>query len=259
GHDVVTAELFDRVAADCEVVSRQLSRDTLTDEPAQHETQVEPSSAASGGTIVTVFQSGRHLGGGAAGIGFATSRDAGATWRSGSCTGTCSVTHRDSARGAISTRRSHDGGLTWSAPVAVRAGEGSSGIMNGPQPVVRPDGGVIIPFSIFAALDGSDEIGVLRSTDGGITFGPPARISRLVNEEVVGMRAPAFPSAAVDAGGRVYAAWSDARFREDASADDIVLATSRDGLTWSQPAVVPIEEPGSTTDLFVPALAVDPS
>ena len=61
--------------------------------------------------------------------------------------------------------------------------------MNGPQPVVRPDGAVIIPFSIFAAIDGSDEIGVLRSTDGGVTFGPPSRISRLVNEEVVGMRA----------------------------------------------------------------------
>jgi len=341
GHDVVTAELADRVAADCEVVSRQLSRDTLTDEPAQHETQVEPSSAASGARIVTVFQSGRHLGGGAAGIGFSTSPDAGATWHSGflpedagvdaisdpvvaydarhrvwlasslseadgtggdvglgifvnrspdgirwtrpvhaatdpterydkewiACDnwasspfrGRCYVTYLDFARGAISTRRSNDGGLTWSAPVAVRAGEGSSGIMNGPQPVVRPDGAIVIPFSIFAALDGSDEIGVLRSTDGGVTFGPAARISRLVNEDVAGMRAPAFPSAAVDAGGRVYVAWSDARFRDEATADDIVLATSRDGVTWSQPAVVPIEDAGSTTDLFVPAIAVDPA
>ncbi|HEX6702039.1 MAG TPA: hypothetical protein VF101_15030 [Gaiellaceae bacterium] len=341
GHDVVTAELTDRVANDCEVVSRQLSRDTLTDEPAQHETQVEPASTAFGSTIVTVFQSGRHLGGGAAGIGFATSRNAGTTWRSGflpqepdadtisdpvvaydarhrvwlastlseaegsggdfglgifvnrsadgirwsrpiaaaddrterydkewiACDnwakspfrGRCYVTYLDFARASISTRRSNDGGLTWSAPVAVTPAERSSAIMNGPQPVVRPDGSVVVPFAIFAAIDGSDQIGVFRSTDGGVTFGAPTRISRLVNEDVAGMRAPPFPSAAVDAGGTVYVAWSDARYRQEATADDIVLATSRDGVSWSQPALVPIEDRGSTTDLFVPALAVDPA
>jgi hypothetical protein len=341
GHDVVTAELADRVATDCEVVSRQLSRDTLTGTPAQHETQVEPSSAASGSTIVTIFQSGRHLGGGADGIGFSTSRDAGMTWRSGflpqeagvdtisdpvvafdarhrvwlasslseaegtggdmglgifvnrstdgirwsrpvdaatdpterydkewiACDnwasspfrGRCYLTYLDFARGAISTRRSTDGGLTWSAPVAVRPAERSSAIMNGPQPVVRPDGSVVVPFSIFAALDGSDQIGVFRSTDGGVTFGVATRISRLVNEDVAGMRAPPFPSAAVDAGGTVYVAWSDARFRDEATVDDIVLATSRDGVNWTQPALIPIEAVGSTTDLFVPALAVDPA
>jgi RTX calcium-binding nonapeptide repeat (4 copies) len=340
GHDVVTAELADRVAADCEVVSRQLSRDTLADEPAQHETQVEPSSAAFGSTIVTVFQSGRHLGGGAAGIGFSTSRNAGATWRSGFLPhdpdvetlsdpvvaydarhgvwlavtlseaegtggdmglgvfvnrstdgiawgrpiaaaanpaerydkdwivcdnwasslfrGRCYLTYVDFARSAISTRRSTDGGLTWSPPVAVQPMERSSSIMNGPVPVVRPDGALLIPFSVFAALDGDDEIGVLRSTDGGVTFGPPARIARLLNEDVAGMRAPPFASAAVDRGGRVYVAWSDARYRDEATADDIVVATSRDGVTWSQPALVPIEPDGSTVDLFIPAIAVDP-
>lgn len=341
GRDIVTAEPADRVAADCEVVSRQVSRDTLTGERSQHETQVEPSSAAFGSTIVTVFQSGRHLGGGADGIGFATSRNAGATWRSGflpqeadvdtisdpvvaydarhkvwlatslseadgtggdvglgifvnrsadgirwgppvdaatdpterydkewiACDnwassrfrGRCYITYLDFASGAISTRRSLDGGLTWSAPVAARPAEPSSGIMNGPQPVIRPDGSVIVPFAIWVSFDRSDQIGVLRSTDGGVTFGAPARIARLVNEDVAGMRAPPFPSAAVDAGGTVYVAWSDARYRDEATADDIVLATSRDGVTWSQPALVPIEEQGSTTDLFVPALAVDPA
>jgi Ca2+-binding RTX toxin-like protein len=340
GHDIVTAELGDQIAADCEVLSRQLSRDRLLDEPAQHETQVEPSSAAFGSTIVTIFQSGRHLGGGAAGIGWATSRNAGTTWRSGflphdadvdtlsdpvvaydarhrvwlaatlseaegsggdiglgifinrstdgikwgrpidaatdrserydkewiTCDnwasspfrGRCYVTYLDFARSSISTRRSNDGGLTWSAPVAVQPMERSS-IMNGPQPVVRPDGSVIVPFSVFAALDGNDHIGVFRSTDGGVTFSAPTRIARLVNEDVAGMRAPPFTSAAVDAGGTVYVAWSDARYRAEAAADDIVLATSRDGVSWSQPELVPIEPPGSTVDLFIPALAVDPA
>src|SRR5580765_1860353 len=67
--DVVTADRQDRVAADCETVSRQLSRDAGTDFEAQHQTQVEPDSAAWGSTIVTVFQSGRFANGGAESIG----------------------------------------------------------------------------------------------------------------------------------------------------------------------------------------------
>jgi hypothetical protein len=83
GRDVVTADRADRVAADCEVVSRLVSRDPFTVAAAQHETQVEPSAFASGNTVVTAFQSGRRHAGGATGIGFATSRDAGGTWRGG--------------------------------------------------------------------------------------------------------------------------------------------------------------------------------
>jgi pimeloyl-ACP methyl ester carboxylesterase len=44
---------------------------------------VEPSLAAWGSTLVSAFQVGRFADGGAASIGFATSRDAGRTWRSG--------------------------------------------------------------------------------------------------------------------------------------------------------------------------------
>ena len=83
GQDLVSAELVDIVAADCETVSRQLSRDALRLSGAQHETQVEPDSLAVGSTIVTAFQSGRLIEGGAAGIGWATSTDAGQSWRAG--------------------------------------------------------------------------------------------------------------------------------------------------------------------------------
>ena len=58
GLDVVNAEHHDVVADDCEVVTRQLSRDPFTG-VGQHETQVEPDSASFGSTIVAVFQSGR--------------------------------------------------------------------------------------------------------------------------------------------------------------------------------------------------------
>ena len=46
GLDVVTADLADRIANDCEFVSRRISVDTLGSAPGQHQTEVEPSVAA---------------------------------------------------------------------------------------------------------------------------------------------------------------------------------------------------------------------
>src|SRR5262245_21562808 len=83
GRDIVNADVVDVVGPNCEIVSRQISRDTGVAFPAQHETQVEPDSFSFGSTIVTVFQSGRHLDGGAARNGFSTSKNGGRTWRSG--------------------------------------------------------------------------------------------------------------------------------------------------------------------------------
>jgi hypothetical protein len=84
GIDVVTADPGDKVARDCEVVSRRISSDTLVSAPgSQHQTEVEPSVAAWGSTAVATFQVGRFANGGASGIGWATSTDSGRTWRSG--------------------------------------------------------------------------------------------------------------------------------------------------------------------------------
>jgi hypothetical protein len=145
GVDVVTADLADRVATDCELVSRRISVDTLGKSPGQHQTQVEPAVAAWNATAVATFQVGRFPGGGAAGIGWATSKDAGRTWRSGvlpSLTNASKppgdaprasdpVVAYDAAHGtwlisslvlgdgytALGISRSSDG-LSWSAPVS---------------------------------------------------------------------------------------------------------------------------------------------
>jgi len=66
GRDIVNADLADVVRTDCEVISRQLSRDLDRESDAQHETQMEPDSYSFGSTIVSVFQSGRFVDGGAA-------------------------------------------------------------------------------------------------------------------------------------------------------------------------------------------------
>ena len=83
GADIVNADLVDRVAEDCELVSRRLSRDPYTGAEAQHESEVEPDSLTVGRTTVATFQVGRRFSGAADNIGFAVSRDDGRTWRSG--------------------------------------------------------------------------------------------------------------------------------------------------------------------------------
>ena len=83
GIDAVTADPADRIGSDCELVSRRISVDTLAAAQGQHQTEVEPSVAAWGSTAVATFQVARFRDGGAAGIGWATSTNAGRTWRSG--------------------------------------------------------------------------------------------------------------------------------------------------------------------------------
>jgi hypothetical protein len=347
GGDIVAAELADAVGVTCEVVTRQLSRDPFTDEEGQHQTEVEPDSYAVGSTIVTAFQAGRMVDGGASGIGFATSRDGGAHWRSGflpSLTaesrppgdapsasdpvvafdalhgvwliatvvesdvrvrtlvsrsrdgitwgapvvaagdpaedddkewivcdnsvvspfrGHCYLSYLDARSAEIRTRISTDGGLVWSAPV-VTVPRTDLGFVNGAQPVVRPDGTLVVVFALAAAGDhfgdpAASQIQAVRSTDGGRTFGPVASVARVQAEDVQGIRAPTLPSADVDAGGTVYVAWGDCRFRDECTVDDVVVSRSRDGIAWTPPERVPLVGRGSDVQAFVPGLAVDPT
>jgi hypothetical protein len=83
GRDLATIDLLDRVRADCELVTLEISRDPYRNADSTHETEVEPDTAANGATVVAVFQVGRVFDGGAANIGFAVSRDRGRTWKHG--------------------------------------------------------------------------------------------------------------------------------------------------------------------------------
>jgi RTX calcium-binding nonapeptide repeat (4 copies) len=337
GLDVVNAELQDVVADDCEIVTRQLSRDPFTG-PGQHETQVEPDSASFGSTLVTVFQTGRLTGGGAEGTGWATSVDAGRTWRRGFLArandrvsdpvvaydrrhrtwliatlgvaataageaaqllvsrsadgvswsrsevaaddptedydkewtvcdnwpasrfyGTCYLVYLEIESGEIRTRSSADGGRQWSAPIA--APVASPEIRgNGAFPVVRPDGALLVLYSVYGSTDPSqDAIMAARSVDGGLTFETARPIAQLFTEDVAGIRSPPFVSADVDGSGTIYATWSDCRFSTQCTANSIVLSTSRDGVTWTTPRRVPFGPTETGLDRFVPALAVDPA
>jgi hypothetical protein len=92
-----------------------------------------------------------------------------------------------------------------------------------------------------------------------VRFTPRVRIASLEEEVILGIRAPALPSAEIDGGGTIYAAWHDCRFRLGCLANDIVLSRSRDGVTWSTPIRVPTVPVEGDTHVFVPGLGVDPS
>ncbi|MBV8980890.1 MAG: exo-alpha-sialidase [Acidimicrobiia bacterium] len=145
---------------------------------------------------------------------------------------------------------SADGGMTWSPPQTTA--DSVHGI--GGQPVVRPDGTVVVPADNAA----QSAIISYRSTDGGQTWSAATTVTPVQHHAVhASMRVNKLPSAEVDSAGTVYAAWEDCRFRSRCSSNDIVIASTSDGVTWAGPVRVPIDAVTSTVDHFIPGLAVD--
>jgi hypothetical protein len=152
---------------------------------------------------------------------------------------------------AIRMRRSTNGGATWGA--ALSPGGGASGL--GGQPVVRPNGTVIVPY-----LSSSDQIRSFRSIDGGASWRATVLVSAVSHHNAAGgLREEALPSAEIDAAGTVYVTWSDCRFRSGCPANDVVLAKSTSETTWAAPTRVPIDATTSTVDHLVPGIGVDRS
>ena len=144
---------------------------------------------------------------------------------------------------------STDGGLTWSTPISTAGND--KGL--GGQPVVRPNGTVVVPFE---SLNGKIE--AFTSTNGGQSWTKGISVSSIRFHAVAGnLRTSPLPSAEIDGSGTVYVAWEDCRFRAQCPANDIVFSSSSDGLTWSDVARVPIDPVTSRVDHFIPGLAVD--
>jgi hypothetical protein len=146
---------------------------------------------------------------------------------------------------------STDGGLTWSVPIP-SAGH-DKGL--GGQPVVQPNGTVIVPYE---ALNGKIE--AFRSTNGGASWTKAVTVAGIRFHGVAGnLRTSPLPSAEIAADGTVFVAWEDCRFRRRCSSNDIVFSRSSNGLDWTAPARIPIDAVTSGADHFIPGLAVDPA
>ena len=311
----------------------QLSEDPFTNGGgAEHKTQLEADTFAWGSTLVGTFQTGRYATGGCSDIGWATSTDAGKTWKYGFLPGISQgqnpsnpyqrvsdpAVAYDAAHGvwmisslpvtsgsapAVIVSTSSDA-LNWNDPVAVapaptgsdknwnvcdnspsspyfghcyvewddgyeqihinvskdggrtwgptKSGSGNNAYGLGGQPLVQPNGTVIVPFSD----GGSSDLDIV-STDGGKTWSDAITISPENDHAVAGMRAPSLPSAQIDGAGNVYVVWHDCSFRANCSANDIVLSSSADGVHWTAKARIPIDPTTSGIDHFTPGIGVD--
>ena len=163
--------------------------------------------------------------------------------------GNCYVEWDDAANGnSILMSTSSNGGNSWGSPVHPSGANGLGG-----QPVVQPNGDVIVPFE---SLSGT--VASYKSTNGGASWGSVTNIATIQEAFDPGnIRSAGLPSAQIDGAGNVYVVWSDCRFESNCSANDIVMSTSANGTTWSPVVRIPIDKVGSGVDHLLPGIGVD--
>jgi len=152
--------------------------------------------------------------------------------------------------GDVLMSTSSDGGLTWGPGKA--SADNAGGL--GGEPVVQPNGTVIVPFS-------GGGINAFRSTNGGKSWSSTVTIGNpITHAEAGNFRSFVdLPSVGIDAAGKVYAVWWDCSFRSGCSSNDIVISTSTDGVKWTKAARIPIDPVKSTVDHFIAGIGVDPA
>ena len=156
-----------------------------------------------------------------------------------------------SSNDLVQMSTSSDGGNTWSAAQATA--DSATGL--GGQPLVQPNGTVIVPF-----FTTNSAIASFTSTDGGASWSSSVTISSETDHQVAAsIRTEPLPSAAIDGSGKMYIVWQDCRFESGCSANDMVMSTSSDGNTWSAVQLIPTDPAGSGADHFIPGLGIDPT
>jgi hypothetical protein len=209
-------------------------------------------------------------------------------------------THFDPTGSPIYEAHSDNGGLSWSTPHEI---DGSSALCdftggttvlrcgdNQPSwPVVGPDGTLYVFFR-NTDTPNQNQFLMVKSTDGGITFGAPVKVAEVFDQPGTYPRAGsggtrnrpdctargqqsgrmvlsnscfrvnAYGGPAVAPDGSLYLVWSDNRNGTNTHSDtDIFLSRSSDGgATWSAPIRVNNDPVGNGKDQWFPWLAVAP-
>ena len=128
---------------------------------------------------------------------------------------------------------SSNGGATFTSPKAI---SGNVLYSQGSRPVVGPDGALYVFWDGATRLASLDSTWVVKSTDGGATWGKPVQISTLHETEVLGdtaFRVNSFPAAAAAPNGDLYATWTT---EMDPGGSVAVWSKSTDGgAHWTAP------------------------
>src|SRR6266511_2760338 len=187
---------------------------------------------------------------------------------------------------------STDGGKTFSAPQLV---SGNVLYSQGSRVVVGYDGALYVFFEGSTRLATLSSTYMVKSTDGGVTFGKPVAVAQLqdiISPANTVFRVNSFPAAAVAPNGDLYVAWSTqlsnsgglcpSRTNNGCHVAAVYSKSTNGGATWSAPAPIfpaldsssqmpigyPVTQPDGSTlsapaprrvDTFWPGVAVSPS
>lgn len=136
---------------------------------------------------------------------------------------------------------SSNGGRTFTAPKSI---SGNVLYDSGSRPVVGPDGSLYVFFEGSTRLAAASSTYVVKSTDGGASWGKPLAISTLVDSAVLhdtAFRDNSFPAAAAAPNGDLYATWTTMM---GGASTAVYSKSTNGGTTWSAPA--PVFTPGSS-------------
>jgi hypothetical protein len=167
--------------------------------------------------------------------------------------GNCYTEFDDTTNGnRIKMTTSTNGGLNWGA--ALNTGDNATGL--GGQPVVRPNGTVLVPINNA----NQTQIRSFRSINGGASWRATVLVANVQRHTVAGgLRTSPLPSAEMDSAGTAHVVWQDCRFRSGCTANDIVMSKSTSETTWGPVTRVPIDATNSGRDHFIPGIGVDRS
>jgi len=130
---------------------------------------------------------------------------------------------------------SSNGGRSFTSPKSI---SGNVLYDQGSRPVVGPDGSLYVFFTGATRLAAADSTYVVKSTDGGASWGKPLAISTLVDSAVLrdtAFRDNSFPAAAAAPNGDLYATWTT---MITGASTAVYSKSTNGGTTWSAPARV---------------------